>query len=254
MSGPQISPVKNVDEQLKSLPKGLSFFDPILRHETKETLEAGGEVYVSESPVEEVDGLFIYDNWEATGTIFTRSKEVFDRVFALKPSSYIFSELDVPELPKDLWNIWQLDVDRAPREYRFRYHVSMSADEKEIERFMMATQPETNPRWISVALRHGDKCFVNSIDNRIVGMAWVTIVGAFARSHSIYVEPQFRRMGMMSDNLHARLIYLKSRGVHTLINEIAESNVASSKHVEKAGEKIVGKLYLYTTPDKAPTT
>jgi len=249
VSEPQISPVKSVDEQLSGLPKGLSFFDPILRHETKETLEAGGEAYISGSPKGGRDGLFIYDVWEATGTIFTKSREVFGGFFAMKPSSYIFSELNVPELPKEVWNIWQLDVDLAPEDHRFRHQVSMDADEKEIERFMAATQPGTNPRWISVALRHGDKCFVNRIGNRIVGMAWVTIVGKFARSHSIYVEPQFRRMGIMGDNLQARLIYLKSRGVHTLINEIAGSNVASSKHVEKAGEKIAGKLYLYTTPD-----
>jgi len=249
VSGLEISPVKSVNEQLSGLPKGLSFFDPILRHETREALEAGGEAYISATLGGGTDGLFIYDSWETTGTIFTKSREAFDRFFALKPSSYIFSELDVPELPKEIWNIWQLDVDRAPSEHRFRHHVSMDANVKEIERFMAATQPGTNPQWIPVALRHGDKCFVNRIDNRIVGMAWVTIVGGIARSHSIYVEPQFRRMGIMRDNLQARLIYLKSRGVHTLINEIAESNVASSKHVEKAAEKIVGKIYLYTTPE-----
>jgi len=249
LTDPQISPVKSVEEQLSGLPKGLSFFDQMLRHETKETIEAGGEAYVSESQKGVTDGLFIYDSWEATGTIFTKSREVFDHFFALKPSSYIFSELHVPELPNEVWNIWQLDLDRAPRSHRFKHHVSMDADAKEIERFMLATQPGTNPRWISVALRHGDKCFVNRLDNRIVGMAWVTIVGNIARSHSIYVEPQFRRMGIMRDNLEARIIYLKSRGVHTLVNEIAKSNVASSKHVEKAGERIVGKLYLYTSPD-----
>jgi L-amino acid N-acyltransferase YncA len=249
MSDTQILQVKSVDEQLSGLPKGLSFFDPILRHEAREELEAGGEAYISESPEEGRNGLFIYDAWEATGTIFTKSREAFDRFFALKPSSYIFSELDVPELSKEIWNIWQLDVDRVPADHRFRHHVSMDTDAKEIERFMAATQPGTNPRWISVALRHGDKCFVTKIDNRIVGMAWVTIVGDVARSHSIYVEPQFRRMGIMKDNLQARLIYLKSRRVRTLVNEIAESNIASSKHVEKAGEKIVGKIYLYATPD-----
>ena len=249
MSTTQITRVKSVDEQLSGLPRGLSFFDPILRHETREELEAGGEAYVSESPGEGKNGLFIYDVWEATGTIFTRSREAFDRFFALKPSSYIFSELDAPELPKEVWNIWQLDVDRVPSDHRFKHHVSMDADAKEIEHFMAATQPGTNPQWISVALRHGDKCFVNRIDNRIVGVAWMTIVGGFARSHSIYVEPQFRGMGFMKDNLQARIIYLKSRGVHTLINEIAESNVASSRHVERAGEKIVEKIYLYTTPD-----
>jgi hypothetical protein len=249
VSGLEISPVKSVDEQLSGLPKGLSFFDPILRHETREALEAGGEAYISATPAGGKDGLFIYDTWELTGTIFTKSRDSFDRFFALKPSSYIFSELDVPELPKEIWYVWQLDVDRAPSEHRFRHHVSMDANVEEIERFMAATQPGTNLQWVPVALRHGDKCFVNRIGNRIVGMAWVTIVGGIARSHSIYVEPQFRRMGIMRDNLQARLIYLKSRSVHTLINEIAESNVASSKHVEKAGEKIVGKIYLYTTPE-----
>ena len=249
MSGTQISQVTSVDGQLRDLPKGLSFFDPVLRHEAKEELEAGGEAYVSESPEGSINGLFIYDTWEATGTIFTKSREAFDRFFALKPSSYIFSELDVPEQPKDVWNIWQLDVDKAPSNHRFRHHVSVDTDAREIERFVAASQPEANPRWISVALNHGDKCFVTKIDNRIVGIAWMTIVGSIARSYGLYVEPQFRRIGIMKDNLQARVIYLKAKRVHTLINEIAESNIASSRHVERAGEKIVGKLYLYATPE-----
>ena len=80
-------------------------------------------------------------------------------------------------------------------------------------------------------------------------MAWMTIAGDFARSHGLYVEPQFRRMGMMRDNLQARLIYLRSRHVHTLINEIAESNTASVAHAERAGERIAGRIFLYTSPE-----
>ncbi len=236
-------------EQLGDLPKGLSFFDPILRHETKEALEAGGEAYVSESAKGERNGLFIYDSYEATGTIFSRSREVFDHFYTLKPSSYIFSELEIAEHPKEDWNIWQLDVDKAPLNHRFKHQVIVDHDVKEIERFMAETQPETNPRWVSVALKNGDKCFVVKIANRIVGMAWMSIVGEVARSHGLYVEPQFRRMGIMKDDLQARLIYLKSRHVHTLINEIAESNIPSSKHAEKAGEKIVGKIFLYISPE-----
>jgi len=193
--------------------------------------------------------LFIYDNYEATGTIFTQSREVFDNFYRLKPSSYIFSELRVAEYPKEVWNIWQLDVDKAPLDHRFKHQVCIDHDVRELERFMAATQPETNRRWVSVALKNGDKCFVVKIADRIVGAAWMTIVGGVARSHGLYVEPQFRRMGIMTDNLQARLIYLKSRHVHTLINEIAESNVASASHAAKAGEKIVGKIFLYTSPD-----
>ncbi len=245
----QVSEVKSGDEQLGDLPKGLSFFDPILDHEAKEALEAGGEVYVSQSPEGQKNGLFIYDGYEATGTVFTKSREVFDHFYLLKPSSYIFSEYEAAEHQKEAWSIWQLDIDKVPLNHRFKHHVSMENNVGEIERFMAASQPETNRQWVKVALRNGDKCFVVRIANRIVGIAWMTIVGGVARSHGLYVEPQFRRMGIMRDNLQARLIYLKSRHVHTLINEIAESNIASSRHAAKAGEKIVGKIFLYASPD-----
>jgi L-amino acid N-acyltransferase YncA len=231
------------------LPKGLSLFDPFLRHEVREALEAGGEAYVSENSEGGKNGLFIYDEYESTGTIFTQSREVFDYFYDLKPSSYIFSELQVEEHPREVWNIWQLDVDKAPSDYRFKHHVSMSHDVREIEQFMASTQPETNRRWASVALKNGDRCFVVKIANRIVGIAWMSIVDGMARSQGLYVEPRCRRMGMTRDNFQARLIYLKSRHVHTLINEIAESNTASSGHAAKIGEKIVGKIFLYTNPD-----
>jgi|SRR5450759_3707668 L-amino acid N-acyltransferase YncA len=239
-----------IDEELGNLPKGLSLFDPLLRHEVKEALEAGGEAYVSQNSEGSKNGLFIYDDHEATGTIFTKSREVFDYFYSLKPSSYIFSELQVAELPKEVWSIWQLDVAKAPSDHRFKHRVSMDNDVREIEKFMAATQPETNRQWVSVALKNGDKCFVVKIANRIVGIAWMTIVDGVARSHGLYVEPQFRRMGITRDNFQARLIYLKSRHVHTLINEIAESNVASSGHAARIGEKIVGKIFLYTSPDR----
>jgi L-amino acid N-acyltransferase YncA len=245
----KVTDAKSVDQKLSGLPKGLSFFDPILLHEAKEELESGGEVYLSEGQDGGKNGLFVYDGYEATGTIFTKSREVFDRFFALKPSSYIFSELEVKEHQKEDWSVWQLDVDRSRADHRFKHHVSMENNAKEIEDFMAINQPETNRQWVSVALKNGDKCFVVRVLNRIVGIAWMSIVDGFARSHSLYVEPNFRRRGITRDIFHARLIYLKSKRVHTLINEIADSNVASSGHAKEIGEKIVGKIYLYTSPD-----
>src|SRR5947209_4306244 len=162
-----MSEVKSIG-QLGDLPKGLSFFDPILHHEAKAALEADGEVYVYESPEGLKSGLFIYDGYEATGTIFTRSREVFDHFYLLKPSSYIFSEYEVAEHPKEVWNIWQLDVDKVALEHKFKHDVSMEYDVGDIERFMASSQPETNRGWIKVALRNGDKCFVVRIAHRIV--------------------------------------------------------------------------------------
>jgi L-amino acid N-acyltransferase YncA len=248
--GVHVSKIRTIDEQLDDLPGGLSFFDPFLRHEVKEEIEAGGEAFISHDSHGVANGLFIYDSYEATGTVFTKSREVFDHFYGLKPSSYIFSELEVEGLPREDWNIWQLDVDKASLDYRFRHNVSMEENVGEIERFLAIAQPETNRRWIRAALRNGDKCFVVRFGGRIVGIAWMSIIDGVARSHGLYVEPQFRRTGVTRDNLQARLMYLRSRRVHTLINEIAEANVASASHAAKIGEKIVGKIYLYTTPDK----
>jgi L-amino acid N-acyltransferase YncA len=246
----QVSKITKIDEQLDDLPRGLSLFAPLLRHEVKEALEVGGEAYVSRNSEGGKNGLFIYDGYEETGTIFTKSREVFDYFYDLKPSSHIFSELEVAEHPKEVWNVWKLDVDQSPIDHRFKHNVSMDHDVRELELYVASTQPETNRRWVSVALRNGDKCFVVKIANRIVGIAWMTIVDGVARSHGIYVEPQFRRRGITRDNFQARLIYLKSRHIHTLINEIAESNVASSSHAARIGEKIVGRIFLYTSPDR----
>src|SRR3989442_15385710 len=87
----QVSEVKSADEELRDLPKGLSFFDPIIRHEAKEALEAGVEVYVSQNSAGHKRGLFIYYDYRKAGTIFTRSRGVFDHFYFLKPFRYIFS-------------------------------------------------------------------------------------------------------------------------------------------------------------------
>jgi len=246
----KVSDPNAIQQELGGLPDGLSLFDPILRHEAKEALEAEGEVFVSQDQDGNKNGLFIYDAYESTGSIFTKSGEVFDGFYELKPSSHIFSELAVKEHSSEPWNIWQLDVDKAPVDHRFRHHVTMIDNVEEMEDFMTMTHPGTNPHWVSVALRNGDKCFVVKISNRIVGVAWMTIVGGMARSHSLYVEPIFRRTGITNDIFTARLVYLKARHVHTLINEIAEENVASSGHAKRIGEKVVGKIFLYTNPDQ----
>jgi L-amino acid N-acyltransferase YncA len=237
-------------EDLPELPGDLSFFVPLIRHEVKETLESGGETYVSRDPGGAVNGVFIYDGYEATGTVFTKSRDVFDFFYKMKPSSYIFSELEAGDLQKETWNIWELDVEKAQTEHVFKYRVAIVNDAAAIERFMSIAQPETNKAWIRVALRNGDKCFVVKVAGRIVGIAWMSIVGDVARSHGLFVVPWFRNKGMMLDNYYARLIYLKARRVRRLVNEIAEDNTASVGLANREGEKVAGKIFLYTSPDE----
>src|SRR2546425_13340203 len=104
MSGSlRVSKVETLAE-LGDLPKGLSFLDPILRHEVKEALESGREAFISQNSRGDRNSRFIYDRYEATGTVFAKSRETFDHFYELKPSSYIFSGLEVEEHPKEVWN------------------------------------------------------------------------------------------------------------------------------------------------------
>ncbi|MDG6933774.1 MAG: hypothetical protein JRN68_03665, partial [Nitrososphaerota archaeon] len=52
--------LSSIDRQLSELPAGLTIFEPFLKHEAKESIESGGEVFVSEDSSGKKDGLFIY--------------------------------------------------------------------------------------------------------------------------------------------------------------------------------------------------
>ena len=159
----RISKIGEVDRQLAGLPKGLSFFDPICGMRPRRPWRPGDEVFLSRDP-EEARTAF-------SSTTGTRRRALSSQgpgmsstdSTGLKPSSYIFSELEWPEPQKEMWNIWQLEVDRAPggaqvqvpRQRRDRGHGDRE--------FMAATQPETNRRWVRVALGNGDRCFVVKI-------------------------------------------------------------------------------------------
>ena len=87
-----VSEVKKVSE-IDAFPKGVTFFEPYLKHDLKETLEAGGEAYLSKDSDGVITGRFMYDGYEEDGTIYTKSREVFDQFFGLKEFSFLYSEL-----------------------------------------------------------------------------------------------------------------------------------------------------------------
>jgi GNAT superfamily N-acetyltransferase len=102
----------------------------------------------------------------------------------------------------------------------------------EIERFMVLAHPGMNRRWTRVALKNGDKCFTVRLDNEIAGLGWVSFVRGIGRIHSLFVKPQFRKLGIGEDILHARLLWLKSKH-------------ASSRIASKAQMKPCGQVFQY---------
>jgi GNAT superfamily N-acetyltransferase len=227
-------------------PEGFSFFEPFLRYFITEILEIGGEAYVSKTSDGNISGLFVYDDFEKSGTVFTRSMEVFDYFYGFKPFIFLFAELKT-QAESEVYNIYSIDLENHDIVHRFSHEISMADDGQtsEIERFMVLANPGINRRWTRVALKSGDKCFTVRLDSEIAGLGWVSFVSGIGRIHSLFVKPQFRKLGIGEDILYARLLWLKSKHARFAFSEIAHDNFPSSRIASKAQMMVCGQVFQY---------
>ena len=105
-----VSQIRNISDIDFVLPVGFSFFEPYLAYHIKEILEIGGDAYVSRTSDGAISGIFIYDEFEKGGTIYTKSRELFDYFYSLKPFNFLFSELKT-ELENEIYDIYTIDVE-----------------------------------------------------------------------------------------------------------------------------------------------
>jgi len=227
-------------------PEGFSFFEPYLQYFIREVLEIGGEAYASRTSEGSIYGLFIYDDFEKSGSVYTRSREVFDYFCGLKPFNFLFSELKT-EVESEVYDIYSIDLEKHDIVHRFSHEILMADDGQigEIERFMVLAHPGMNRRWTKVAFKNGDKCFTVRLDSEIAGVGWVSFVRGIGRIHSLFVKPQFRKLGIGEDILYARLLWLKSKHVRSAFSEISRSNFPSSRIASKAQMRVCGQVFQY---------
>jgi len=242
----KVSEIWNTSDIDFVFPKGLSFFEHYLQYFIKEILEIGGEAYVSRTSEGGVSGVFIYDEFEKIGTIYTRSREVFDYFYELKPFNFIFAEMRT-EVENEIYDIFTIDLENVSIVHRFSHEISMAEDGHidEIEQFMASTHPGINRRWVKVALKNGDRCFTVRLSNEIAGLGWLSIVNGIGRIHSLYVKPQFRRIGIGEDILYARLLWLKSKHARSAFSEISRYNFPSSRIAMKGQMSVSGQIFQY---------
>lgn len=228
------------------LPKDFSFFEPYLQYFVGEVLEIGGEAYVSRASEDKISGLFIYDDFEKSGTVFTRSKEVFDYFCGLKPFNFLFAELKT-EAESEVYNIHSINLKDHDIAHRFSHEISMANHEQtsEIERFMILAHPEINRKWTRTALKNGEKCFTVRLDGQIAGLGWASLVNGVGRLHSLFVNPQFRNLDIGEDILYARLMYLKSKQAYLAFSEIHKDNSPCSRIASKAQMTVCRQVYQY---------
>ncbi len=199
-----------------------------------------------ETSDETVSGVFLYDSSERVGSVYTKSREVFDYFYNLKPLRCLFAEMKT-EHENEIYNIYNINLKDAAIVHRFSYEISMAENKhvEEIEKFMISAYPEINRHWVNVALENGDKCFTVRLNNEIAGLGWVSFVNGVGRLHDLYVKPQFRRMGIGEDILYARLLWLKSKRAHLAFSEISQNNLPSSRIALKANMTTSGQLFQY---------
>jgi GNAT superfamily N-acetyltransferase len=228
------------------LPQGFSFFEPYLQYFVREILEIEGEAYVSRASDGDISGLFIYDDFEKSGTVFTRSREVFDYFYGLKPFNFLFAELKA-EFESEVYDIHCIDLENHDVIHRFSHEISMVDEGQvgEVERFMVLAHPGMNRRWTRVALKNGDKCFTVRLGDEIAGLGWVSCVRGVGRIHSLFVKPQYRKLGIGEDILYARLLWLKSNGARLAFSEISRGNSPSSRIALKAQMRVCGQVFQY---------
>ena len=242
----KVSQVRNASNVHLVFPNGFSFFQPYLEYWIKETLEIGGEAYVSETEAGNGSGLFLYDDYEKAGSIFTRSREVFDYFYKLKPFKSIYAELQT-EHPKEIYDIHTVDLENNALDHTFSHTISVADVEQieEIRQFMLSTHPGTDPRWIDVALTNGDRCVTVRLGDEIAGVGWLSLVNGIGRLHSLFVKPRFREIGVGMDILFARLLWLKSKHARMALSEISVNNLQSSRISVRGGMKVSGQVYQY---------
>lgn len=240
----RVSEIKNASE-IPEFPRGLSNFTvPYLSYWAKETLDIDGEVFVSRDAQGDITGLFVFDNFESDGTIFTRSRKVFDYFCKTKTYGSFWSELQADH-DGQAYDILTMELNGKKFEHKFKHSIVMERDIARLEQFMNQVHYGLSPKWVRASVANGDRCFAAKVGNDIAGVAWLSLVDGVGRVPDLYVLPQFRRTGVARDLFYARLIYLQSQHAKSYFAEIAHENEPALQHALKVGMKVAGQIYEY---------
>jgi GNAT superfamily N-acetyltransferase len=225
----------------------LSNFDPFIKHFVRETIEAGGTVQIALDRNQVASCIFIFDDIERTGTVFTKSLPLFRKCIENVSNCHIYCELQ-DEIENEIFSILELDLANSTLNHSFSNEISLLGTD-DIERITTAMShifPGMNQRWVETAIRNGDRCFASLYGDEITGLGWGSITGSLGHLISLGVLPRYRKLGIGTDLLYARLIWMRELSVSRAYSEISYNNTESRKIAQKAGFLETGKIYLYS--------
>jgi RimJ/RimL family protein N-acetyltransferase len=222
-------------------------FNPFLTHFMRETLRSGGEVQLAhegDMPV----ALLLTEPSERVASVFSRSVLVTEELLKGRSEPAFYAEVDLPRR-RETYHVYCVSFGPTFPSHRFRYRVRIasSSDLAPVRDLARELWGQFNDRWFSGFARAPETCFLVEIDGVLAGMAWATGLGTHGRLHSLAVRPGYRRMGVGTDLLFARLLWLERTGAREAISEIAEQNLPSRAVAERAGMRPVGRIFLYSS-------
>jgi GNAT superfamily N-acetyltransferase len=228
------------------------WFNPFLAHFVRETLRCGGRVQVVRGP-EGLAGLRLDDPVENVASIFTRSSGVARSFAPGSGGRPTYSDL-VLGGPSDRYYVYagRLGPDTPQHPFRHRVRPVEPGDRSRVLELMHELHGTADVRWFREAPSPEESGFLVQVGDRVAGAAWVAVVAGVARLHSLAVRPTFRRLGVGTDLLFARLLWARRAGARQVLSEISEANPASRRIAERGGMRPVGELFLYPAPSPAP--
>ncbi len=227
-------------------PGGLTrFFDPFLAHFASETLRGGGEVDVYQGNGS-LEAVTLRHPSLHLVSLLARSPAVGASIFRELGAFDVFAEYPLGQ-PIERFLIFSGPVDPSAGERPFRHLVrpARDADLPEVERIVREEVGPGEEGWLRSRPPANERGFVAEVGGRVAGVAWVSVVGSAARLHSLLVRPAYRRIGVGTDLLRARLGWAAGAGARTVLSEIAEGNGASRRLAEREGLRPVGEIFLH---------
>ncbi|MFY9716510.1 MAG: GNAT family N-acetyltransferase [Thermoplasmata archaeon] len=220
-----------------------SFFSTFLPFFVRETLRTGGTVSLAAGSAG-VEGIFLRREVEQIGTIFARDRPTAEALYSARGGLAVYSEflLEPEALPYPIYSIDLASVERA---HRFAHPVRSlrSSDGPSVLQLMQEVYGIVDERWFRAPPSSAEHGFVAEVGDRIVGAAWLTVVGGEGRLHSLSVAPRYRHLGVGSDLWHARALFARQEGVRRVVTEIAETNAASRAISTAGGMQRIGQIF-----------
>ncbi len=221
------------------------WFGELLPHFARETLRCGGEVALA--PREgATEGVGLFSPGEQVTSLFSRSVAVAAALRGRHPDASAFADFPLaPGAERYLVLSAEPTGLRPDRPLAFPVRPAGARDEPAILSLIRTVHGRVDERWFDPSRPPAERCFVVELDGELAGAGCTTLVGSTGRLHSLSVHPRFRRLGIGTDLVRARLWFLFAAGARRVYSEIAERNAPSRAIAARVGLRPVGALFRH---------